>query len=169
MAPSDFMLCACMSIGGSKLHSLLSRWMVPIPQQDSHCVLRGSRTSRALSSRSKRTRRVLQQANTQNPAAPVKRCDEPISCDPAERSPAERLLQSVSWRATQKKNSGRNPGSTVCGKILFKTESMTDPVDPTSGTTLEALAGLEMDVEGGLERARKDLRAMVRRIWWGGC
>ena len=118
---------------------------------------------------SKPTRRVLQQANTQNPAAPVKRCDEPISCDPAERSPAERLLQSVSWRATQKKNSGRNPGSTVCGKILFKTESMTDPVDPTSGTTLEALAGLEMDVEGGLERARKDLRAMVRRIWWGGC
>ena len=37
----------------------------------------------------------------------------------------------------------------MCGKILFKTESMTDPVDPTSGIILEAFAGLEMGVEGG--------------------
>ena len=54
-------------------------------------------------------------------------------------------------------------------KILFKIELMTDPVDPTSGIILGAFAGLEMGVEGGLECISKDLRAMVRRFWWGGC
>ena len=48
-------------------------------------------------------------------------------------------------------------------------ESMTDPLDPTSEIILEAFAGLEMGVEGGLECIRKDLRAMVKRFWWGGC
>ena len=46
---------------------------------------------------------------------------------------------------------------------------MRNPTDRTSEIILEALAGLEMGVEESLEDISKDLKAMVRRFWWGGC